>query len=324
MKCIMNVDMLKEREKKDIVNVSPQKSQRPDSAPIILLSDLVTQFVADTEAAAAARESNMPRGPVTGLPTLDKILGEYLTAGLHVLQGAPGCGKTALALQTASDCFYPCLYVTTEMPVLELFRRLIARQTKTFLGKLKTGEVGGREAQRLALTTIENLPRMAFMDGTKAYASVEAITRAAEGLAESLKTPHVLIIIDSLTVWAKSATKGAVEFAGIGEYEIINHGVNGCLNIANYLNAPVLALSHRNRQANRGEGGLHSAKGSGSIEYEAESVLDIEHSDKTDRSPDFHGDLKVKLTAYKNRNGIPNVPVKLIFNGRTQSFREDD
>jgi replicative DNA helicase len=297
--------------------------QLPAEKPrLTLLSDLVAEFVADTEAARLALETGRPRGPITGLASVDQLLGTYLSPGLHVLQGAPGCGKTAMALQIASDCFYPCLYVSAEMPLLELFRRLIARQTRTFLGKLKTGELGAKEAQRLALNAIENLPHLALMDCTRAYADVESICTAAEGISEAMNAPQVLIVIDSLTVWAKAAVRNSADLMGVGEYEIINQGVVGCTNIANYLKSPVIALSHRNRQGNKSEGGLHAAKGSGSIEYEAESVLDLEHLDREQRTPDMNGDVKIKLTACKNRNGVPNISVPLLFNGRTQSFVE--
>jgi replicative DNA helicase len=208
------------------------------------------------------------------------------------------------------------------MPLLELFRRLISRQTRTFLGRLKTGELGGREAQRLALSTIEQLSHLALMDCTNSYADVESICTAAEGLCEAMNSPQVLVVIDSLTVWAKAAVRNSADLIGIGEYEIINQGVLGCTNIANFLKSPVIALSHRNRQGNKSEGGLHAAKGSGSIEYEAETVLDLEHIDRDQRAPDSNGDVKIKITACKNRNGIPNISVPLLFNGRTQSFRE--
>ena len=293
------------------------------NAPIVLLQDLVASFVADTEAALKAKELGRPRGPVTGLRGLDELLGSYLAPGLHILQGAPGCGKSAFALQVASDCVYPCLYVTAEMPVLELFRRLIARQTKTYLGKLKTGELGAKEAQRLALSAIENLPHLALLDATRAYASPEAICKAAESLRETTNSEHVLVVIDSLTVWARSATAG-LEMMNLSEYEVINQGVVGCTNIANYLGSAVIALSHRNRTGNKGEGGgLHAAKGSGSIEYEAESVLDLELADRKEHQPDERGEVRIKLTAYKNRHGIPNVPVDLFFSGRLQAFREE-
>ena len=109
----------------------------------------------------------------------------------------------------------------------------------------------------------------------------------------------------------------------LSEYEVINQGVMGCTNIANYLGSAVVALSHRNRTANNGNGGLHAAKGSGSIEYQAESVLDLEPADRKEHTPDLNGEVRIKLTPYKNRHGIPNVPVNLMFSGRLQTFREE-
>ncbi len=56
------------------------------------LADLVDFFVADAEAAAIARETGRPRGPVTGLSSLDEALGGYLSPGVHIVQAAPGAG----------------------------------------------------------------------------------------------------------------------------------------------------------------------------------------------------------------------------------------
>src|SRR5438128_6247689 len=99
-------------------------NENQNSTPTVtLLSDLISAFVTDTEAAAAARESGIPRGPVTRLSALDEALGGYLSVGLHLLQAAPGAGKTAFALQVAAMCGFPSLFVTAELGTLELFRR---------------------------------------------------------------------------------------------------------------------------------------------------------------------------------------------------------
>src|SRR5262245_30990621 len=103
---------------------------------LTLLADLVGELRADAQAAYDARQAGHPRGPVTGLSPLDEALGGYLAQGLHVLQAAPAAGKTAMGLQIGSSCSFPALIVSVEMPTLELFRRLIARNTRTFLGKL--------------------------------------------------------------------------------------------------------------------------------------------------------------------------------------------
>jgi replicative DNA helicase len=46
-------------------------------------------------------------GSVTGLPELDEAIGGALPAGLTVLQGAPGAGKSALGLQIAVELSIP-------------------------------------------------------------------------------------------------------------------------------------------------------------------------------------------------------------------------
>ena len=296
---------------------SETRSPTPET---IQLSELVGSFVADTEAAAEARRTGRPRGPVTGLSELDRILGGFLAPGVHVLQGAPGCGKTALSLQIASRCFYPCLYVTSEMPVLELFRRLISRETKTFLGKLKTGELGAAEARRLALATVEKLPHIAMMDATGAYAPPALLRDVATGLREKMNAEHVLIVIDSLQVWARSVRATDREAVNASEYDMVNAGLFAAAGIASQLTCPVLLVSHRNRVGNKEQGGLHASKGSGDVEYTAESIVDL--TPKADQQPDANGETEVNAKVVKNRHGVVGVTARMRFCGRLQEFKE--
>jgi replicative DNA helicase len=291
----------------------------PLKPPVTQLAGLLADFVADAEAAARARESGKPRGAITSLPSLDAALGGYLAPGVHILQAAPGAGKTAFALQVASDCAYPCLYVTSEMGLLELFRRLISRQTKTYLGKLKTGELGVSESKCLALRTIENLPNLAFMDGTQLYAAPIHISDVAESLRKQLKSDHVLIVLDSLQIWAKSARRAAVELANTSEYELITAGLDAISSVGARLQCPILAVSHRNRAGNKSDGGLHAGKGSGDLEYGSESVIDLTRKDET---PNSDGETNVTAKIHKNRHGIPGLSFNFAFSGRTQDFRE--
>jgi replicative DNA helicase len=291
----------------------------PVTPTVTLLSDLVSQFVADTEDAALARASGTPRGPVTRLRDLDEAMGGYLAPGVHILQAAPGAGKTAFALQVAAGCGFPALYVSSEMGLLELFRRLIARETGTFLGKLKTGELGGQEAMRLALRTAEKVPHLAIMDGTLAYASPELIRDAAESLRERASAKHVLIVLDSMQMWARSAKGSSKELLTASEYDLINAGLDAAARVGSDLACPILAVSHRNRQGNKSDGGLHAGKGSGDLEYMAETVIDIT---RRDEQPDAAGEIEVRLSIHKNRHGVPGVSFPLRFCGRVQEFRE--
>lgn len=294
-------------------------SEHPKLPPTFYLGDLIADFVADTDAAAKARETGRPRGAITGLTKLDQFFGGYLAPGIHVLQSAPGAGKTALALQTASDCVYPALYVSAEMGLLELFRRLIARQTQTFLGKLKTGEISGDRAKALAASAVQKLDHLRIMDATKAFASPEIIIRAAEGLRERFETDQVLIILDSLHVWARSVGMAESGLVEADEYTLVNQALGGVGSVASALNCPVITISHRNREGNKSKGGdkLHAAKGSGSIEYEAESVLDLSKESETNAN----GEKEIKAAFQKNRNGDVGF-VSLMFHGALQTFRE--
>ncbi|MCD9184945.1 MAG: AAA family ATPase [Pyrinomonadaceae bacterium] len=287
---------------------------------LTLLSDLVGELVADTEAAQKALESGKPRGPVTSLPRLDEALGGYLATGLHILQAAPGAGKSAFSLQIAAMCRFPSLYITTEMGILELFRRLIARETETYLGKLKSGEIGAKEAMRLALATVERLPCMALLDGTNAYASPRQILDVAQALKERAKAGQVLVVIDSVQMWAKSVRGVDADFVGASEYELINAGISALSALATDLNCPVLAISHRNRVGNKnGTASLHSAKGSGEVEYMAESVIDLTRKEE---QPNQNGEVEVVLNLLKNRHGVPGIAIPLKFSGRIQRFQE--
>jgi replicative DNA helicase len=287
--------------------------------PTIDLADLVNEFVADTNAAAAAAAANRPRGAITGLTKLDRHFGNYLSPGIHVLQGGPGAGKTAMALQAASDCRCPALFVSAEMGALELFRRLIARQTNTFLGRLKSGEISGQQAENLARQAVQKLTHLRIMDATRVPAPYDIIVKNADNLRKKHQSDNVLVVIDSLHVWARSASRVDSNPIEREEYSLINDALKSVAQIASVLKCPVLTVAHRNRAGNKSDGGLHAAKGSGGIEYEAESVLDLNKNKEVDNA---NGEAEITAKLEKNRNGAAGVFVKLAFNGALQSFRE--
>jgi replicative DNA helicase len=161
---------------------------------------------------------------------------------LHILQATPGAGKTVLALQIASDCQYPALYVSAEMPALELFRRLIARQTKTFLGKIK-GELSSPDVERLALATVKNLGHLALMDATVGLANIDFIRQTVEAMKETHKARTALVVLDSLHVWARALVRGIS-----GEFEIVSEGTHRATELSAVLGTPILAICHRNRR----------------------------------------------------------------------------
>ncbi len=283
----------------------------PHPPRLFRLSDLLSEWETDARAAHDARVQGIARGPVTGFSSIDRELGGALCPGLHIVHGQPGAGKTAFTLQTASSCGCPCLYVTCEMSPLELLRRHTARVTRTFLGRLKTGELTPSDSLQLARRACAEVPLLAMCDATRSYASPRWIRDAA--LATKGDHPHLLIVVDSLHSWAESAASDAPE------YETLNAALVGLRQLAHQLNCPVLAVAERNR-GTMNTGGLSAGAGTRKIEYGAETVLDMER-DQTKRE-DAAGEVEITVKFAKNRHGAAGKKVVLYFHGALQKFRE--
>lgn len=275
------------------------------------LSDLLTEWAQDAQAAETAQVTNTPRGPRTGLPSLDRALGGFLAPGLHIVTGSPGAGKTAFALQVAATCGYPALYVTTEMGALALFRRVTARVTGTFLGRFTDGSLATSTSLGLAHRAAAAAGDLAIADSTTAAADAGWLEMAATGVRGSAS--GLLLVVDSAHSWAARCLPATPE------YERLNVAISALTSLAQKLGAPLLVLAERNRSSMSG-GGLNAAAGSRAFEYSGDSVLSL---DRKDLQPDLNDEVPVEIKLDKNRNGAAGTCVKLKFSGRLQQFREE-
>lgn len=292
---------------------NPRQETGTSQVETFLFADLREEFLQEAQEAYDARQSGQPRGPLTGFSALDEVTGGFLAPGVHILQAAPGAGKTAFCLQVAAECAFPCLYVTAEMPRVELVRRIISRTTNTFLGKLRNGEKNPDEVKALFERAARKTPMLAIMDATRAVASArDHILPNGENLRKRFQAQSLLLVIDSLQVWAHGVGMGE------SEYERVTLAQQWASWLASHLSCPVLCVSHRNRPGQK-EGGLHASKGSGDIEYAAETLMELEMEEPEPGNPDVR---PVKVGVHKNRHGRAGVAVPLEFEGRVQSFRE--
>lgn len=291
-----------------------------------LLENLVASLLDEEETSRLAKLAGEAPGPCTGIASLDGELGGYLAPGVHTLLAAPGAGKTALCLQIAARCGCPALYVSAEMPRLELLRRLISRETGTFLGRLRGGEQSRESLLRLGEIAVCNAPQLALFDAHEAAVSAQgnnatcaSIASKADALRERFASKHVLVIIDSVTEWAPLATLSETALGATSEYSLAESAVNGLRSMASALHCPVLAIAHRHR-AGQGKDAdrLHSAKGTGRYEYISESVWDLNRDFKV--PADREGRVPAELTVLKNRHGATGTTIHLMFEGRLQKF----
>ncbi len=301
---------------------STSESCPDESTPRLLrLGQVLGDLRADADAAHHARKSGQPRGPVTGFKFIDRDLSGALLPGLHGILGGAGVGKTALALQIAACCGFPALFVSCEMAPAELLRRHTARVTSTYLGRLKSGEMNGADVEALALRACEAAPDLAFADATRAPATPRYLLDAARAVQG--EAGHVLIVVDSLQTWTQHLAN-AGGLPSQSEYESLNASIRALQVLAAELQAPVLYVSERNR-AGMESGGLNSGAGTRKIEYQGESVFDLQRAKDAKGNvleEDGSGDRAVKLTLAKNRHGAQGRSFDLEWNGALQRFRE--
>jgi replicative DNA helicase len=291
----------------------PAENDPTPKPRLLRLCDALTDLRADADAAHEARQSGQPRGAISGLSTLDRELSGAFANGLHVLHGNAGTGKTALALQIAADARCPALFVTCEMAPAELLRRHTARTTQTYLGRLKSGEMSGDHAETLARRAIEAAPDLAFVDATRAAATPEYLQRCAQIVRGDAK--HLLLVIDSLHTWTQSAGADS----GASEYEALNAAIRALQMLASNLACPLLMISERNRDSMK-SGGLNAGAGTRKIEYQGETVIDLER--KSDAQENGAGEVEITLKLAKNRHGSIGKPMPLKFHGALQRFSE--
>lgn len=282
----------------------------PERAPLLRLSHALADFDRDAEAAYTAHTTGQARGPQTGFTSLDRAIGHAFAPGLHGISGNAGAGKTAIAAQWAARCGFPALFVSCEMAPGELLRRHAARETKTFLGKFKSGELSPGVAHDLALQAIKATPDLCILDATRVPATPDHIRDCAREVQGN--SPSLLIVVDSLQSWSESLASGA------GEYETLNLAVKALRGLAHGLNVPVLFVSEQNR-ASMKSGGLNAGAGTRKIEYGAETVFDLDRPEGA--QADGAGEVEIKLRISKNRHGLADMHFPLKFNGAFQLFR---
>ena len=257
-------------------------------------------------------------GVPTGLRALDEVLNGF-GVGLYILAGAPGVGKTTLALQIAMHAArsnVPTVYVTYENSPANLIGKALCACAG--LSPLHV-ERGLADLSALRVAECELAPvleRMALLEGTCRLTVNEVRARALQAMNRH-KANRCLIVFDYL--------QRAAHAQG---FDALRHNVSALAgelrDLANRLNGPVLALSSQSRSGgNYGAGGgsanLDSLKESGDLEYSADAVMFLRQSPDRSTAPPARA---VDLVLAKNRFGdVGSIP--LIFRADLGVLREE-
>jgi replicative DNA helicase len=284
--------------------------------------ELVGSVVGEAERRREERERTGRRiwGLATGLPRLDQLLGG-LQPGLHLLAGAPGVGKTTLALQMALHVAReaPVVYVSFENSSANLLTKALCQWSG-----INTEDVarGTASAALLAESAEEFRPvleRLYLVDGDGHLTPSRLASQARQAMVRA-GSSTCLVVVDYLQLWAKtsrdlrgfSETRGKVDALG-GEL----------IDLARRLGSPVLSMSSQSRAAGGygrggGEASLDSFKESGDLEYAADTALFLTEARER---PAEKPAVAVDLTVRKNRHGSLGT-VELIYRPQRGTLRE--
>jgi replicative DNA helicase len=282
-------------------------------------SNIRTGFVPFNEIAKLGlkkiEEASKRKQMITGIPTGFKVLDE-LTSGLQpsdlvILAARPSMGKTALALNVATNAAIQaqkCVGVfSLEMSSDQLFMRVLCSEARIDAHKLRTGYIGHEDWRHIA-KTLESLHKTKmFIDDTPGLSLLEIRAKARRLKANSGLD---LLIVDYLQLM--SGGRGRFENRQ-QEISSISRGLKG---LAKEMNVPIIALSQLSRapETRTGEHGhkpqLSDLRESGSIEQDADVVLFIYRDEVYHKTEENAGMAEIIIG--KQRNG-PIGSVQLAF-----------
>jgi replicative DNA helicase len=286
-----------------------------------LLARVTQEMQHNLEAHAGQRTVGIP----SGLGRLDRLLDGWLRGGLYILGGAPGVGKTSLALQWACTAALEraavVVYVTYENSPQNLALKAIGRLAGVGPAVAERGRADPEKWQRGLQIFGSIAPRLALVpaDAGTSIRFVEAQTRAA--LARWAGA-ECLVIVDYLQRIAYGERFGtlAENVSALGQQ---------LRDLAARLDVPVMAISSlapgRDSDAPLN---LSALAERGDLEYASDVVLllgrrvDVSLASAA-RVSSVPGLRTLDLLVAKNRYGEANVTLPLLFRPSTADFQEE-
>lgn len=235
----------------------------------------------------------------TGIRGLDQLLNGGLRRGEMMVIGArPKHGKTALALALARAMAreYGVLFISQEMPVLQLMHRHTAAMGAIDLGRILRADPTDVELQTNVAEAADRLRRLHLVHDDQAAQSLMDVRRKAI----KVKREHGL---DVLFVDFLQLMQGASGDDNRNrELDIIANGIKA---LAMDLNIAVVLLSQMSRKADEhyGRPTMTHLRDSGAIEAAADQVAVLFTDHAHPLSPklhDFAGYSELEIVAHRN------------------------
>ena len=165
----------------------------------------------------------------------------FRTRDLTILAGAPGGGKSTLAVNLAMKMDYPTLYLAQDSPA-SVLSRMTALVTQEDIAGTATKLTKHAEKHAIAKRLEKTRPTLVFERGS---VTVEGIELRLEALTEWFGEPPKIVFIDNLIDLI-------VEGTTHGDTSFYTKCLPALKRMANKYNSAVIALHHVTRGGNAG------------------------------------------------------------------------
>ncbi len=286
------------------------------------LKDVVTETLTGIE--RLAKDGNIYTGLPTGFKKFDELTGGLQKGALVVLAARPAMGKTAMALNIASNvCTYSrdngALVFSLEMSDQELAMRMLSSESRIAMEKIRKGRLSDQHGEWGAL--VETAGRLHAMniivDDTPAI-SIHEIRAKSRRVVSKYKVN--LIIIDHMQlITADESSKPS--FNRNAEISYISRSLKA---LAKELDLPIVVLSQLSRSVESRQDKrpmLSDLRESGAIEQDADIVTFLYRDEYYNKETEKKGISELIIA--KQRNG-PTDTIDLTFLGECVRFENLD
>ena len=264
------------------------------------------------------------KNPITGISTgferLDQFTSGFQREEFIVIGARPSVGKTALALNMASNMAFhqkiPTAFFSLEMSNIALAQRIISSEAKVQAQNLRSGFLSTGDYKRIVdvmsllyegpfyIVDIPNMDLLSLRTQARKLRSQQNVE---------------IIFVDYLGLIAYENNK-------MQRFEQISNISRALKSLARELHIPIVVLCQLNRDAQWETPTLANLRDSGSIEQDADLVLFLNREqpkkskkDQEEEKPVSFDRIPTDLIIAKQRNG-PTGVVKLEMNAKYARF----
>ena len=281
----------------------------------------VSKAVLENAERNAARTDDVI-GLDTGFSCLNKITQGFQDGQLIILAARPSMGKSAMALNLATNVCNKnkngtatVAMFSLEMPAEQLVERMIAADSSIRLNQIKNGKISKTEWVRFN-TSCAKLSQLNLYFDDSSDSTIAKIRAKCRKLKSDSSLDFV--IIDYLQLIESDAASQKAS-----QLEKITKITRSLKLMARELSVPVMALSQLSRDVEKRDDKhpiMADLRDSGSIEQDADIVMFLYREDYYNKASERKGEAD--LIVAKNRSGSTSEGLPFVFAGEYQRFKE--